>query len=147
MRGGYHCLFKQVFGPLRKVLEYEDQWCLGLFLLELKRHREKLLKDNNTAAQANQQRTVTTFFLYSFFVSPATPSHATSQSRTTQLGSQPGQCKSILIYKTIAICHARRPSLMDHDLTVLKEKIEAIISCHRGSCLALENSPFWINLC
>ena len=33
----YHCLFKQGFGPLRKVMEYEDQRCLGLFLLELKR--------------------------------------------------------------------------------------------------------------
>ena len=31
----YVPLFKQGFGPLRKVMEYEDQWCLGLFLLEL----------------------------------------------------------------------------------------------------------------
>ena len=23
------------FGPLHKVMEYEDQWCLGLFLLEI----------------------------------------------------------------------------------------------------------------
>ena len=35
------------------LMEYEDQRCLGLFLLELKRHREKLLKDNNTATQAH----------------------------------------------------------------------------------------------
>ena len=34
-RGRYHCLFKQGFGP-HKVMEYEDQRCLGLFLLELK---------------------------------------------------------------------------------------------------------------
>ena len=42
IRGRYHCLFKQGFGPLRKVMEYEDQWCLELFLLELNRHRNKL---------------------------------------------------------------------------------------------------------
>ena len=35
IRGRYHCLFKQGFGPLRKVKEYEDQRCQGLFLLEL----------------------------------------------------------------------------------------------------------------
>ena len=37
IRGRYHCLFKQGFGPLHKLMEYEDQRCLGLFLLELKR--------------------------------------------------------------------------------------------------------------
>ena len=44
-------------------MEYEDQWCLGLFLLELKRHKEKLLKDNNTTTQTHQQRTIATFLL------------------------------------------------------------------------------------
>ena len=44
---------------------------MGLFLVELKRQRQKLLKDN-TAAQAHQQRTITTFF------SSITPTHATS---------------------------------------------------------------------
>ena len=72
IRGRYHCLFKQGFGPLRKVREYEDQRYLGLFLLELKRHREKLLK--NPATHAHPQRTITTFF------SPITPTNATSQS-------------------------------------------------------------------
>ena len=79
IRGRYHCLFKQGFGPLSKVMEYEDQRCLGLFLLELKRHREKLLK--HTATQAHPQRTIATFF------SPITPTNATSQSRDTQMGS------------------------------------------------------------
>ena len=27
IRGRYHCLFKQGFGPIRKVIEYEDQRC------------------------------------------------------------------------------------------------------------------------
>ena len=42
-------------------MEYEDQLCLGLFLIELQGHREKLLKDNSTATQAHPQRTITTF--------------------------------------------------------------------------------------
>ena len=45
IRGSYHCLFKQGFGPICKVMEYEDHRCLGLILLECQKHREKLLKD------------------------------------------------------------------------------------------------------
>ena len=63
-------------------MENEDQQCLGLFWLELKSHREKLLKDHNTATQAHQQRAIATFF------SLITPTHATSKSRATQMGSQ-----------------------------------------------------------
>ena len=33
IRERYHCLFKQVFGPLCKLMEYEDQWFVGIFLL------------------------------------------------------------------------------------------------------------------
>ena len=100
IRGRYHCRFKQGFGPLRKVMEYEDQRCLGLFLLELKRHREKLLK--NTATQAHPQRTITTFF------SSITP-NARSQPQDTEMGSRPGYNKGVTIDRAIAICRARRP--------------------------------------
>ena len=105
IRGRYHCLFKQGFGPLCKVIEYEDEWCLGIFLLELKRHREKLLKDNSTTTQAHPQRTITTFF------SPITPTNATSQSRDTQMGSRPRHNKGVTIDRAITICRARRPRL------------------------------------
>ena len=73
IRERYHCLFKQGFVPLRKVMKYEDQWCLGFVLLELKRHTQKLLKDNSTTTQAHQQRALTTFF------SPITLTHVTRQ--------------------------------------------------------------------
>ena len=102
IRGRYHCLFKQGFGPLRKVIEYEDQQCLGLFLLELKGYREELLKDNNIATQAYQLRTITSSF------SPITPNHATSQSRATQMGFPLGHCTVVTIDHTIAICHGHR---------------------------------------
>ena len=68
-------------------MEYENQRCLGLFLLELKIHREKLLK--NTATQAHSQRTITTFF------NPMTPTNDTSQSWDTQMGSRRGHNKGL----------------------------------------------------
>ena len=41
IRGRYHDLVKQGFGPLRKVMEQKDEQCLGLLWLEIKRHRKK----------------------------------------------------------------------------------------------------------
>ena len=35
IKGRYHCLFKQGFGPLHKLMEYKGQWYLALFFLEL----------------------------------------------------------------------------------------------------------------
>ena len=115
-RERYHYLFKQSFGPLCKVMEYEDQQCLLLFLLELKRHREKLLKDNNTATQVHPQRTIT----------------ATTPSSDTQMGSWSGHKKGDIIDRATAICsacwpspHAARPQHPCH------RQIRAIISLHR----------------
>ena len=58
------------------VVEYDDQWCIGFFLLELESHKERLLKDNNTTKQAHQQKTFMTL------LSPITP-HASNQSWAT----------------------------------------------------------------
>lgn len=44
IRGRFHCLFKEGFGPLSRVMSYEDQRCLGLYLLELHRHIDTLLR-------------------------------------------------------------------------------------------------------
>ena len=35
----YHCIFGEGFGPLCKVMQYEDQWLLGLIFLEIKTHK------------------------------------------------------------------------------------------------------------
>ena len=72
---------------------------LGPFLEELTGHRETFLKNNTTIA--HQQRTITTFF------SLINTTHVTSQSRTTQMGCQPGHFKGVTIDRAIAICHAR----------------------------------------
>ena len=50
IRGKYQCLFNQGFGPLGRVLEYENKLCLRRFFLELTKYKEKLL-DNNTTIQ------------------------------------------------------------------------------------------------
>ena len=44
---------EQGFGPLYKVMEYEDRLCFGLFLREVQSHMEKLLNNNKTATQAH----------------------------------------------------------------------------------------------
>ena len=54
IRGRYHCLFKQCISPLSKVMEYEVQLYLRIFSIVLKRHREKLLNDNNTTTQLHK---------------------------------------------------------------------------------------------
>ena len=59
--------------------------------------------DNNTATQAHQQKIITIFFR------PISLTHATSLSRTTQTGSQPGHCKVVTIDWAIAIYCACRP--------------------------------------
>ena len=108
-----------------KAMDYEDQRCLGLFLQDLRRHREKLLK--NTATQAHPQRKITTFF------SPITPTNATSQSRDTQMGPRLGHNKGVTIDRAVAICRAHRPRPYgpgpQHPC---HRQIKAIISRHRG---------------
>ena len=39
IRVRYHCLFREGFGPLSRVMDYQDHRCLGLFLVELRRHK------------------------------------------------------------------------------------------------------------
>ena len=58
----YEIRRRQGFGPQCIVMDYVNQQCSGLLLVEFKRHKEKLLKDYNRTTQAHQQRTMTTFF-------------------------------------------------------------------------------------
>ena len=111
--GRYHCLFKQDFDLLRKVMEYENQWCLGLFLVERKRHREKLLK--NTTTQAHPQRTITTFF------SPITPTNATSNQGIHKW-----------LHSFFLVHHAfiqNQISTMDHVVSIISKAVVKLI-CH-----------------
>ena len=60
IRGRFHCLFREGFGPLTRAMNYIDQRCLGLFLLELRRHRKSLLRRPNN--EGHSQREITDFF-------------------------------------------------------------------------------------
>ena len=59
IRGRFHCLFREGFGPLDRVMRYQDQRCLGLYLLELHRHRDSLLRRHGVR---QSQRRITEFF-------------------------------------------------------------------------------------
>ena len=92
----------EILLPPYKVMEYEDQWCLGLFLLELKRHKEKLLDENIKTISNHQYRTIMTFFSS---ISP----HAATQSRCHTSGVlirilQRGYNRS-----SITMCNAHGP--------------------------------------
>ena len=98
IRGRYYCLFKQGFGPPHKVMN--GKWkptVLGAFLAWIEETQGEGVEGqqhNNTTTQphnhtSSQQRTITMFFI------PITPTHATSQSRYTQMGSQPDIAKGL----------------------------------------------------
>ena len=44
IRGRYHCLFHDGFGPLPHILEYLDQWCLAVFIYEMTCLRDTSLR-------------------------------------------------------------------------------------------------------
>ena len=112
VRGRYYCPFNQGTGPLRKVTEYKGQQRLGLFLIELKRHTNKVLKDNHTTTIDHQQGTNKTFF------SSITPL-ATSQSRTTQVGLNQDTQKGLQLQYAVQVNHDHQ----DHGLVlVIKNK-------------------------
>lgn len=63
IRGRYHCLFQEGFGPLRRIMQFEDQRCLGFFLLELQRRRATILWSRRPPQLgSHRQRAVTDFF-------------------------------------------------------------------------------------
>ena len=67
------------------------QWSLELFLLEHKRHREKL-KDSNTTSSLSTKN----ISFYSWF----------NQLTATQVGSRPGHCKGVIKDQAKAVCCA-----------------------------------------
>ena len=101
IRGRNQCLLKQSFGPLCKIMEFEDQPVPRNFLARTP-ETGKVVEDNIITTQAHPQRTITTFF------SPISP-NSTSQSRATHMGSRPRHNKGVTIDRAIAIHHVRRP--------------------------------------
>ena len=111
---------------------------MGLFLLELKRHMEKLSKDIVHTSSSTKNR--------NFFFSPLTP-HATSQSRLTQMGSRLGHSNGVTINHAIAICREHRPrphGPQSHHPSHQQKK--AIISRIASASITSETSQFCIDL-
>ena len=78
-----------------------------------------------------QQRKFATSFI------SITLCHATSQSRTTKVGAQPWQLKSVTIDQAIAMCRAHRPQpSKPWPHHPYQWKIKAIITKQRRGCMA-----------
>ena len=65
IRGRYHCLFRDGFGPLPHILQFPDQRCLAAFLHEITRHRDASLRARRHPQHIQRedtQRPITDFF-------------------------------------------------------------------------------------
>ncbi|KAI5083652.1 hypothetical protein GOP47_0003395 [Adiantum capillus-veneris] len=94
IRSRFHCLFREGFGLLARVMRYQDRRCLDLFLLELRRHRECLLRRSSSGRHS--QREIIDF----------------CRARTRQSDEQaPTYTRGILVDKAIELERARHPHL------------------------------------
>ncbi|KAI5071882.1 hypothetical protein GOP47_0014133 [Adiantum capillus-veneris] len=59
IRGCFHCLLREGFGPSFRVMSYQDHKCLELYLLELHRHRNSLLR---RSGERHSKREIIDFF-------------------------------------------------------------------------------------
>lgn len=100
IRGRYHCLFRDGFGPLRSVMDYQDQRCLGYFLMELRRHRESLLRAQRTEATSSQTQ-ITRFF--GPIDTPAVPTVSVDHTSTIDLR------RGVLVDRVTVLRATRRP--------------------------------------
>ena len=108
IRGRFHCLFREGFGPLSRVMSYEDQ---GLYLLELHRYRDTLL---GRARERQSQRQITDFFSLDLGhpkEQPPLQSSAHTHSTTT----------GILIDRALELRRSRRPRLRERSYTASTE--------------------------
>ena len=99
IRGRFYCLFREGFGPLTGVMNYTDQRCLGLFLLEIRRFRDGLLKRSHH--KGNTQKEITNFFK----VQP----HLSNKEDPSQTPSLRCSTKGILLKRAVDIGKSRRP--------------------------------------
>ena len=98
IRGRFHCLFREGFGSLARVMRYEDQRCLGLFLLELRRHRESLMRGEISQSQ----RRITDFFRVA---------SGQDEEQLPQQSSHPPHTRGTLIDRALELGKTRRPRM------------------------------------
>eukprot|EP00250_Pteridium_aquilinum_P020711 c24912_g6_i1 orf=726-1430(+) len=102
IRGRYHCFFRGGFGPLSREIDYQDQRCLSLFLMEFRRHRESLLQAQTLWPNFNQTQ-ITNFFGHT--MRKAHP-HDIAPERATQTKDA---SQGLTIAKAAKIQGTRRP--------------------------------------
>ena len=122
--GHFHCLFREGFGTLSGVMSYEDQRCLGLYLLELNTHRDTLLK---RAGERQSQRHITDFFTLEIGQQQEQPGVETSLQCSTHIHTT---TTSILIDRAVELGRSRRPRLRGatQHRRRLQRRIRAILS-------------------
>ena len=98
IRGRFHCLFREGFGPLSRVMNYIDQRCLGLFLLEIRRLREGLLKKSHY--KSNTQKEITNFF--------KTQTKHPNKEDPAQIPNLRSSAKGILLDRAVDIWKSKR---------------------------------------
>ena len=100
IQGCFHCLFREGFGPLARVMRDQDYRCLGLFLLELRRHREGLLRRSDSGRHS--KREITDFFR---------PQTRQSNEHASQQTSESTCTRGILNDRAIELGRSRCPRL------------------------------------
>ena len=121
IRGRFHCLFREGFGPLSRVMRYQDERCLGLFLLvELRRHRESLLR---RPTERQSQRQITDFF---------GPPTGQTERQTTQQSTDIAHTRGTLIDRATELGRSRRPRLggTSHHRRRLRQRIRITLARH-----------------
>ena len=123
IRGRFHCLFREGFGPLAMVMNYTDQRCLGLLLLEIRRFRDGLLKKPHH--KGNTQKEITNFFKVQTKLSDKEDS-----AQIPNLGSS---TKGILLDRAIDIGKSRRPKIQKTTRyrQQIHQKIRIILNQHK----------------
>ena len=123
IRGRFHCLFGEGFGPLTRVMNYTDQRCLGIFLLEIRRFRDSLL--NRSHHKGNTQKEITNFFK----VQP----HLSDKEDSSQTPSLKCNTKGILIIRAADIGKSRGPKAqkVTRYRQRIHQKIRIIVNQHK----------------
>lgn len=87
-----------------RIMKFEDQRCLGLFLLKLKRHRDNLLREQTaTGLGASTQRSLKNF-LNRISVTTTTPYPPITEPQNGE-----GHSRGVAVERGIALCKSRRP--------------------------------------
>ena len=125
IRGRFHCLFKEGFGPLDRVMKYEDQRCLGLYLLEIHRHRNTLLRRQR--ARQNQRQ------INDFFRSNEAREEGEASNQQPMQRSVHSHTKGTLVDRANELGKSRRPRPRCRSTLHrrrLQQKIRSILARH-----------------